>query len=281
MSAWFTFEKCFKAQDFRWRMRHPLPVGVLQPVNLHFAATKLLLVSAWCLQLPLSLSILTLLPRDVQLILPISLRRFLENRHPYSTKRTSDTSDTRSLLKSLSSTNIPSIAKFRWVRAVESTAPGLKCQIGQIWSKNNLAILGDQATCRLILRSLPTHDEIVWIYLWVIAVDLYVYCGFLWHLNALGVLEQWQEAAKGSRFIDVYRIMPTTMRPWRTPSVKYVKCSNISNTFQPLDAVHADSRIDETWLLYWPNKKSDMAWQFPKNRDMRNLRKLLMTTNAI
>ena len=83
----------------------------------------------------LSLSILTLLPRDVQLILPISLRHFLENRHHYSTKRTSDTSDTRSLLKSLSSTNIPSIAKFRWVRAVESTAPGLRCQICQIWSK--------------------------------------------------------------------------------------------------------------------------------------------------
>lgn len=200
MSAWFTFEKCFKAQDFRWRMRHPLPVGVLQPVNLHFAATKLLLVSAWCLQLPLSLSlsILTLLPRDVQLILPISLRHFLENRHHYSTKRTSDTSDTRSLLKSLSSTNIPSIAKFRWVRAVESTAPGLRCQICQIWSKNNLAILGDQATFRLILRSLPKPDEIVWIYLWVIAVDLYVYCGFLWHLNAL---ECWNSGRKLPRAV--------------------------------------------------------------------------------
>lgn len=279
MSAWFTFEKCFKAQDFRWRMRHPLPVGVLQP-NLHFAATKLLLVSAWCLQLlpSLSLSILTLLPRDVQLILPISLRRFLEIRHHYSTKRTSDTSDTRSLLKSLSSTNIPSIAKFRWVRAVESTAPGLKCQICQIWSKNNLAILGDQATFRLILRSLPTHDEIVWIYLWVIAVDLYVYCGFLWHLNALGVLEQWQEAAKGSRFIDVYRIMPTT---WTSMAGSPVSSMSSVQTFlthfNPL-TLYMLTVESETWLLYWPNKKSDMARQFPKNREGAKFEK---TTNAI
>lgn len=64
--------------------------------------------------------------------------------------------------------------------------------------EKNLAILGDQATCRLILRSLPTHDEIMWIYLWVIAVDLYVYCGFLWHLNAL---ECWNSGRKLPRAV--------------------------------------------------------------------------------
>lgn len=64
--------------------------------------------------------------------------------------------------------------------------------------EKNLAILGDQATFRLILRSLPTHDEIVRIYLWVIAVDLYVYCGFLWHLNEL---ECWNSGRKLPRAV--------------------------------------------------------------------------------
>ena len=50
-----------------------------------------------------SLSIPTLLPRGVQLVLPIYLRRFFENRHHYgSTKRTR-------YKKSPVSTNIPSI----------------------------------------------------------------------------------------------------------------------------------------------------------------------------
>lgn len=106
--------------------------------------------------------------------------------------------------------------------------------------EKNLAILGDRATFRLILRSLPTHDEIVWKYLWVIAVDLYVYCGFLLHLNALGVLKCWNSGRKLPRAVG--SLMSTVSchnlpQPWLL-----VKCSNISNTFQPLDAVH-DSRI--------------------------------------
>lgn len=202
MSAWFTFEKCFKAQDFRWRMCHPLPVGVLQPVNLHFGATKLLLVSAWCLQLPLSLSLYF----DT-----VASRRsthsanfpwaFLRNSSSLQHKKNKWYKWYKWYKKSL---EVSFVHQHSFNRQV-SVGPG--CRKHGTWValpnlpnliEKNLAILGDQATFRLILRSLPTHDEIVRIYLWVIAVDLYVYCGFLWHLNEL---ECWNSGRKLPRAV--------------------------------------------------------------------------------
>ena len=92
------------------------------------------------------------------------------------------------------------------------------------------------------------------------------------------VLEQWQEAAKGSRFIDVYRIMPQPcVHGGVSPVSSMSSVQTFLTHFNPL-TLYMLTVESETWLLYWPKKKSDMAWQFPKNREGAKFEK---TTNAI